>query len=143
MRTNIHAYHKNWLWQTAGLLLACLFMLGVFLPASAHAQEDLRQSIRWDGVNAPLLNDFEGYTVIGWQPIKETGWGFVSLKKGDHNILVGFTQADGQWTRQFINEKAFPQGEMRMMMQDVSGGDRFSVQGDIDYRPFPQQRGNR
>lgn len=141
MRTNIHAYHKNWLWQTAGLLLACLFMLGVFLPASAHAQEDLRQSIRWDGVNAPLLNDFEGYTVIGWQPIKETGWGFVSLKKGDHNILVGFTQADGQWTRQFINEKAFPQGEMRMMMQDVSGGDRFSVQGDIDYRPFPQQRG--
>lgn len=121
------------------ILCLCLALLPGLLPTPVQAEG--LQDIPWDGVNAPLLTGFEGFTVISWLQIAGTDWGFVSLKKGDQNVLGGYTFANGQWTQAFINEKAFPQGEMRMLLGDASDSQKFSVHGNVGYEPFPQHWG--
>ena len=110
------------------LCLACLLISGLLPPAFAQTEEDL-DSIQWDGLHAPLLDDFQDFTVTSWAEIAGTNWGFVALKKGEQNILAGYARAGGKWTQQFVNETAFPQGEMRMMISDISGSDKWSEKG--------------
>ncbi|NLX83170.1 MAG: hypothetical protein GXZ04_05070 [Clostridiales bacterium] len=114
--------------KTLSILILVCVLLGLFPAASAQAEEGLR-GIQWDGVHAPLLDEFAGFTPICWTPIAGTRWGFVSLKRGHENILAGFTQEQGRWSQQFINKTAFPQGEMRVFMSDASGTDKWSEKG--------------
>lgn len=100
----------------------------LFQTENAQAEEGV-DSIPWDGVNGPLLDDFPGFTVTSWTQIAGTNWCFVALKKGDQNLLAGYTKDGGKWTQQFVNKHAFPQGEMRMFINDTSGSEKWSENG--------------
>lgn len=115
--------------KTLALLsLVCALLLALVSSAKVQAVENW-SSIQWDGVHAPLLDAYAAYTVTGWVHVAGTNWGFVALKKGNQNILAGFSLQGGKWTQQFVNPQAFPQGEMRMLLDDTSGSDKWSEKG--------------
>lgn len=98
------------------LTLLCLAMLA----APAAIAEEAR----------PDLNAFPGWELVAWQVVEGSGYGFASLKSGRQNILAAFEQEGGAWAWRFTNINAFPDGEMRMELQDVSGAQKTAASGD-------------
>ena len=101
------------------VLLFCLLVLPAFAVRAQPAT-----------AVPPDLSGLEGWEVTGWCVPGGGDQGFLALKKGGQNVLAGCLFRDGVWQEEFRNPNAFPQGEMRMVLVDVSGDLRIAIHGD-------------
>lgn len=96
-----------------GIFLLALALLLPLLPGRAEAP-----------MGHPAL---EGLEVVAWKEIRDTGWGFASVKKGDNNFLLAFEKGSHGWEERYSGH--LPRGPMRFLLQDVSGTFKTVVKG--------------
>lgn len=100
--------------RTVMLLIFCLLLLPLLARAEA----------------LPDSLGFGGAELVAWHEIGDSGWGFASLKEGQHNFLVAFEKNASGWEKRFTAERALPDGPMRFLLQDASDTYKTVVEGE-------------